>query len=219
MAPCKNDPKRYYTGKEPSPKGLGWCAHTHPIGQVRKGKNKKRWIVRSYSRTKRWVPHKKHTTKPTRPNTITVPKKPPNKKPNNVTLNIHPPPFFAKPAPNNRFEGYWSKNYRPQSYQLTNDQHWKDKPRFMAAVKRVEDYLNKNFMGRYRYDGMAVNRMSPGKLKFVGDGSEYVGKDFRWPYKYVEHYIGQYNVMPSKRFFDYIVQRDWVIPRLLASRV
>ena len=27
MPICKNDPSRKYKGTEPSPKGLGWCAH------------------------------------------------------------------------------------------------------------------------------------------------------------------------------------------------
>ena len=27
MPNCKNDSKRSYTGEEPSPKGLGFCAH------------------------------------------------------------------------------------------------------------------------------------------------------------------------------------------------
>ena len=32
MPLCKNDPKRKYTGDEPSPKGLGWCAHGEKEG-------------------------------------------------------------------------------------------------------------------------------------------------------------------------------------------
>ena len=50
MPRCKNDYK-YYTGKEPSPKGLGYCASGDEEGKIRKGrdgymyiKNKGKWI-------------------------------------------------------------------------------------------------------------------------------------------------------------------------------
>lgn len=60
MPQCKNDFKRYFTGKEPSPKGLGYCAHTEKVGKRRKGKNNKMWVVKSYKTKtgkslKRWV--------------------------------------------------------------------------------------------------------------------------------------------------------------------
>lgn len=31
MPTCKNDSKSYFTGKEPSPKGLGYCAKRERI--------------------------------------------------------------------------------------------------------------------------------------------------------------------------------------------
>lgn len=34
---CKNDNKRSYKGNEPSPKGLGFCAHTEDIGKIMDG--------------------------------------------------------------------------------------------------------------------------------------------------------------------------------------
>lgn len=36
---CKNNPKKMYKGTEPSPKGLGYCAHSEKIGKIRKGKD------------------------------------------------------------------------------------------------------------------------------------------------------------------------------------
>ena len=54
---CKNDAKRSYTGKEPSPKGLGWCAHKMPLSTRKRGKDKKFWVVKAtVSGVKRWVP-------------------------------------------------------------------------------------------------------------------------------------------------------------------
>ena len=37
MPKCINDPKRSYTGKEPSPKGFGLCAHAEKEGTRKKG--------------------------------------------------------------------------------------------------------------------------------------------------------------------------------------
>ena len=53
---CKNDPKRKYKGDEPSPKGLGWCAHGEKEGKVRKGLDGNKWVVKKVSSgSLRWV--------------------------------------------------------------------------------------------------------------------------------------------------------------------
>jgi hypothetical protein len=53
---CKNDPKKSYTGTEPSPKGLGYCAHAEKIGVIKQGKDKNQWIVKQTKNgSKRWV--------------------------------------------------------------------------------------------------------------------------------------------------------------------
>ena len=45
MPTCKNNPTRKYKGTEPSPKGLGYCAHSDKVGKERKGKDgSKRWM-------------------------------------------------------------------------------------------------------------------------------------------------------------------------------
>jgi len=45
MPYCKNDPKKTYKGNEPSPKGLGYCAHSEKVGKIREGLDKNKWIV------------------------------------------------------------------------------------------------------------------------------------------------------------------------------
>jgi hypothetical protein len=45
MPPCKNSSIGYYTGKEPSPKGLGYCAHSEGVGKRRIGNDGDMWIV------------------------------------------------------------------------------------------------------------------------------------------------------------------------------
>ena len=56
MPLCKNDPKRKYKGDEPSPKGIGWCAHSEKEGKVRKGRDGNKWITKKVSSgSLRWV--------------------------------------------------------------------------------------------------------------------------------------------------------------------
>ena len=39
----------YYTGLEPSPKGLGFCARFEKDGKVRFGRDGRRWVVRRFT--------------------------------------------------------------------------------------------------------------------------------------------------------------------------
>ena len=56
MPLCKNDPKKTYKGNEPSPKGLGYCAHAEKIGVSKKGKDGNIWKIQTTSKgIKRWV--------------------------------------------------------------------------------------------------------------------------------------------------------------------
>lgn len=44
MPICKNNPKKHYTGDEPSPKGLGYCASSEKEGKIMKGRDGNLWI-------------------------------------------------------------------------------------------------------------------------------------------------------------------------------
>jgi len=46
MPICKNNPKKHYSGEEPSPKGLGYCASGEKEGKIMKGRDGKIWIKR-----------------------------------------------------------------------------------------------------------------------------------------------------------------------------
>ena len=60
MPKCKNDPSRNYKGDEPSPKGLGFCAHAEKEGLTQKGKDGNYWEVKTTKNgTKRWAKEKK----------------------------------------------------------------------------------------------------------------------------------------------------------------
>ena len=69
---CKNDPKKSYKGTEPSPKGLGYCAHCEKIGKIKKGLDGNKWIISTTSQgVKRWIKYnnKKNTKKSTQKST------------------------------------------------------------------------------------------------------------------------------------------------------
>jgi hypothetical protein len=56
MPKCKNDKTRSFKGTEPSPKGLGWCAHGMKVGAVKKGKDGREWEVSGIKNgSKRWM--------------------------------------------------------------------------------------------------------------------------------------------------------------------
>ena len=60
MPKCKNDNTRSYKGTEPSPKGLGYCAHTMMKGKIRKGLDGNKWIISTTKNgTKRWIKYNK----------------------------------------------------------------------------------------------------------------------------------------------------------------
>lgn len=59
MPKCKNDKTRNYIGNEPSPKGLGICAHVEKVGTIKEGLNKKLWIVIEQANSiKKWILYK-----------------------------------------------------------------------------------------------------------------------------------------------------------------
>lgn len=56
MPKCKNDSTRSYKGTEPSPKGLGYCAHAEKVGKKMKGKDGNMWIVKEVAGgSRRWT--------------------------------------------------------------------------------------------------------------------------------------------------------------------
>jgi hypothetical protein len=60
---CKNDPTRSYDGTEPSPKGLGLCAHAEKRGTIAVGKDGRSWeVVHDKNKVKTWRPSKKGPT-------------------------------------------------------------------------------------------------------------------------------------------------------------
>lgn len=52
--PCKNDKAHKFTGKENSPKGIGYCANAESIGTLMEGRDKKLWMVTLKNGVKQW---------------------------------------------------------------------------------------------------------------------------------------------------------------------
>ena len=52
--PCKNDQAHKFTGKENSPKGIGYCANAESIGTLMEGRDKKLWMVTLKNGVKQW---------------------------------------------------------------------------------------------------------------------------------------------------------------------
>lgn len=64
MPYCKNDNKKSYKGNEPSPKGLGYCAHMEELGSKKKGFDGNIWIIKNTKNgSKRWIKFNKETEK------------------------------------------------------------------------------------------------------------------------------------------------------------
>jgi hypothetical protein len=65
MPKCKNDSTKSYKGDEPSPKGLGICAHAEKTGLIMNGLDGNQWIVKEdKNKIKRWYKYtKKSSTK------------------------------------------------------------------------------------------------------------------------------------------------------------
>ena len=64
--PMKGEPcECKHKGDEPSPKGLGFCAHCTPLNVTMKGKDGNLWETKKYNKSVRWV-----KVKPTDPKYI-----------------------------------------------------------------------------------------------------------------------------------------------------
>jgi hypothetical protein len=54
MPQCKNDNTKTYTGTEPSPKGLGYCAHNENLYKIMVGLDNNYWYVSPVGKSRRW---------------------------------------------------------------------------------------------------------------------------------------------------------------------
>ena len=63
MPKCKNDDTKRYKGSEPSPKGLGYCAHAEKEGTKKTGQDGNLWFVKKIKNgSLRWIKMNKTST-------------------------------------------------------------------------------------------------------------------------------------------------------------
>jgi hypothetical protein len=87
---------------------------------------------------------------------------------------------------------------------VSSKKEWKDKKAFVNLVHKIED--DKSTRKIY-YKGLAFSRVEPGAFVM---SNEYVDEKNKicWPGGYAEHYILKHNVMPTKKFYEYIIMRS-----------
>ena len=85
MPICKNNNKKNYTGEEPSPKGLGYCASSEKEGTKMKGKDGNIWIKKNG----RWIKFKNDLTNEKKlSNKSKITNKPDINKPDNKKFSL-----------------------------------------------------------------------------------------------------------------------------------
>ena len=137
---------------------------------------------------------------------------------------ISAPPSFAAPSPWSA-EGYWSSEYAPQRFVHNGlSEAWADKGRFLSAVSAVERAICLGGPADAQSQGLGLIGAIPGASFVAMDGSapsrlddtmvgsgEFCdaceGGQIRWPEGYARHYIGAHDVVPTRRFFEYVLQR------------
>lgn len=131
--------------------------------------------------------------------------------------SIAPPPEFMPPSPFPMYEGYWtpiipdrevSNPYVP----IVSQEVWPDKQKFLDVVKALETYVyqfdnrSKSPYRRILHRGQIRSRLDP-NVTFPVQEYWDMEQKIKWPAEYVGHYIGQFNVMPTRRFFEYVMYR------------
>ena len=70
MPKCIKDETKSYKGTEPSPKGLGYCAHSEDVGTIKRGNDGNQWIIIAVKNIKRWIRYNKKNNKKNNKKTI-----------------------------------------------------------------------------------------------------------------------------------------------------
>lgn len=110
-------------------------------------------------------------------------------------MSFNPPEEFSEET-KLVAEGYWSDTYLPKP----SKKIWLDKEKWVEAALLVCENTE-----TVSYRGFSLSRLDG---SIVGS-REYVDKKngMRWPHGYIEHYIRDHNVPPTKKFYNYIIKR------------
>lgn len=126
-------------------------------------------------------------------------------------MKISPPPTFSSPSPLTGSEGFWVDKGKNKYMPVVSKRVWKDKKLFLDAVEALEKQIisfgsSSHLYKRIRYKGLASSRLE--KDVYVGNAEYYDNsKGIVWPSGFADYYIGKWNVMPTKRFYEYVMYR------------
>ncbi len=156
MPNCIKDSKSSYKGDEPSPKGLGYCAHCEKVGTKMKGKDGNIWIIKEVKDgSKRWI--KSGLEKKGKKYYIL----------HNGSL-----PFEVIINNNNEVSVYKRENYDGRKYKTYEDYGKSPYDIFIAKFKPKKIYIGKDkSVGKdYLYGKFAIGNsilLDMGKNKYI----------------------------------------------------
>ena len=123
---------------------------------------------------------------------------------------IHEPPEWGDTHSSagdfSECEDNWSEEYQPSPSILK----WKDKKAFCDQVTKIESHIRSHNKTNYRLFYTIFRSAIDGTK--LGSGvyyDEFEGQTICWKVMYARHYIQKHNVMPSERFFRFVVSFDF----------
>ncbi len=111
-----------------------------------------------------------------------------------------------------KVEGYWKtanwhKSGNSQFYEkydsdfqipTRHDKKWPGQDEFVKKLRLIQDKIRCNC-----YNGFSHSRFE--KDKYLGSTEYWDEKNLvKWPGDYLDHYIVEHNVVPSKEFYEFI---------------
>ena len=187
MPKCKNDESKSYKGDEPSPKGLGYCAHAEKEGSEKKGKDGNMWEVKMVSSgSKRWVKVKEITNwldiyspplTPKQKRILKIDFKTDILKKKLKSIDV----FFNIETLKLQDNGYYITNYIGRKTEEKLGEHWNEKE-FIILIVRINRQNEIVLLGK-GYDGDLELDHNINKNNFseiIKIFKEIYGKKFTW---------------------------------------
>jgi len=217
MPNCKNDPTHSYKGTEPSPKGLGYCAHNMKVGAIKKGKDGNKWEIRKVKNgSKRWMKVKDEYIKSK----------------NNKDIEIYCKKFviYKKNVGKVKFlRRYKDKFEILRGIDVGNKQIHKyiSYNKFENKITKIPDGFRKNKISK-----RDINEFYCGNIKYLDETNEEylkIKKKMKGYKKYRTHWNGGspylcyvkkneifiYKIDREKKIYEYKSSYDWIYIKLV----
>lgn len=120
------------------------------------------------------------------------------------------PPTYSKNT-NLGCQGYWSDVTETDKHEIylptISSQVWPGKQTWVDMIRSIENNFHGQEAHWSNFRGMSPSRLVPDE--FVGSAEysdiDVTGNKICWPEGYIEHYILNHNVMPTKLMFEYVI--------------